>query len=418
MTSQTKFQAASLLVGERLIRLVVGFFIHAWMARTLSPEDFGFISYIIKGVAIYYTFGLFGTDEVIMKELASRDQKSQKDVLRTVIVLRLIIGLLGWILMSVISGLVSGFGSETWLWMTIFGVTIPIQAYTAYEIPYITKMSMQKVFYARNSSYFIGVIGKSAALLLHFSKNIFVQVYLLEEFCWKIFIGLIASRDRFTDGKYNKDIHKIIFKPSVLIFLAAFIALLDQRLPFFFIEYFTDSTVVGQYAIIVALLDIAILIPISMATALFPSVVHGKNENQASYLAHRQSMSNWLVRAGLSFSIIASIGAPLMIQILYRGKYSEIIPVFRLMVFSLIFYFFNIGRLKWFILEGALKEWMLLLFFSLLIQSILLAILIPHYGLMGVSVAVLVSQILPNIILVKNQYVRESIFVFFRSFKF
>ena len=162
-----KLQAASLLVGERLIRLVIGFFIHAWMARTLSPEDFGYITYIIKGVAVYYTFGLFGTDEVIMKELISRKPEFQKDVLKTTLILRFGIGMIGWFLMSILNGFVSGFGTDTWFWMFIFGMTIPVQALTVYEVPFITSMSMSKVFYARNGSYFVGVIGKITALAVN-----------------------------------------------------------------------------------------------------------------------------------------------------------------------------------------------------------------------------------------------------------
>ena len=240
----------------------------------------------------------------------------------------------------------------------------------------------------------------------------------MEEFCWKIFITILAFREGWGGGSYKKDIASAILKPSILAFLAAFLALFDQRLPFLFLEHFTDSTTVGQYSIMVSLLDIAILIPISLATALFPSVVHGKNQGHDLYIQQRQAMSTWLVRASLSFSIGASIMAPLIIHILYKGKYVEVVPVFRVIVFSLIFYFFNIGRFKWFVLEGALKEWITLLLLGVVIQVTSLALLIPRLGLMGVVVSVILAQVIPNILMMRSRVVRESLVVFFKSFKF
>lgn len=415
MTSKSR--AAFLLVGERFIRLIVGFFIHAWMARSLSAESFGFINYVVKGVMIYYTFGLFGTDEVIMKEMIHKDPSSQKDVLKTTLIIRLMMGFLGWAIMSIISGFVSGFTSDTWFWMFIFGMTIPMQAFTLYEIPLQLDMKMNKIFHARNGSYFVGVIGKTLSLLLGAAKNIFVLVYAIEEFCWKFFATIMAFQAGFRGGKFSNKIAESILKPSFVAFIAAFLAMFDQRLPFLFLERLTDSITVGQYSIMVSLLDIAILIPIALATALFPSVVKGKSESELVYKEQRLQMSKWLLRFSLIISVVACLGSPLGMKILYKSKYNEIVPVFQIFVFSLVFYFFNIGRFKWFILDGALKDWVILLIVGIVVQSICLSIFIPLYKLNGVTISVLAGQILPNLILIWRRPVRESLVVLFQSFK-
>ena len=412
-----KAKAASLLVGERLSRLLIGFFVHAWIARSFTPEEFGFINYVVKGVAIYFTFGLFGTDEVIMSELVNKDKSSQKDVLKTTLIIRLLFGFTGWIIMSVLTGIVSGFGSETWIWMTIYGVTIPLQAFAVYEIPLVLNLEIKNIFYARNGSYLLGIAAKSGSLLLNSGKQLFALIYAVEEFFWKIFVTLLAFKSGLKGGVYQQKIASLILKPSLVAFIAAFLTQFDQRLPFLFLEYFTDSAVIGQYSIMISLLDIAILVPISLATAMFPSVVKGMHESHESYKLHRLEMSKWLIRLGIALSILGSVFAPIGIRVLYGGKYTEIIPLFQIFIFSLVFYFFNIGRFKWFVLEGALREWTYLLIAGIIIQSLSLAILVPKYGLQGVVWAVFIGQILPNLILIRFKVVRESMAVLFQSFK-
>lgn len=417
LQSQSKLAAASYLIGERLIRMFIGFFVHAWMARTLTPEDFGFISYIVKGVAVYYTFGLFGNDEVVIKELLSQKKEEQKNVLVTVTYLRLLIGTLGFVVMLLITGLASGFGSETWYWMLIFGITIPMQALTVYELPFISNMSMQPIFLARNSSYFIGVICKIIGLLKHFTKSSFIIIYMIEEFFGKFFSAILAFKQGWCGGKFNSKLAYYLLGPSLLSFFASFILLFDQRLPFLVLDYFGSATEIGKYAVVITLLDIALLFPVSLATAIFPSVVHGKNTSLEAYEKNRQHLANCLIWLGFAFAIFIWPLAPLIIKLLYGGKYLEVIPLLRGLAFTSILNFYNVGRFKWFVLDKALPDWIALLTSGLIIQSLALYLLIPQYGLSGIIGAVLLGQIIPNLLLVWRKNVRESLKIFFRSLK-
>lgn len=417
LKSQGKFSAAGLLVGERLIRLFVGFFIHAWMARTLSPEQFGFISFVAKSVAVYYTFGLFGSDEIVIKELISSDRNGQKNILTTVCLLRLTIGLFGWGLMLLISGLASGFGGETWTWMLIFGVTIPLQALTVFELPFISKMAMTPIFFARNGSYFVGVAGKALALLRGWSKGLFLFVYFIEELSWKLFVSLLAWKNGWGFGRFSKQVLDLLWKPSVLTFLSAFIMLFDQRLPFLFVEGAGNELMLGQYSVIASLMDIGLLVPVSLATALYPSVAEGMNQGSESYVRSRQEMANWLTWAGLAFSFSVFVLSPYIIRALYGGKYTEIEPILKLMAFTAIFGFFNIARFRWFALEHALGDWIRLILLGLFLQGISLTVLLPKFGLQGVVFSALIGQILPNLILIGNQKIQESMVVFARSLR-
>jgi len=353
----------------------------------------------------------------VIKELLSRDKNDQKNVLTTVTYIRFLIGIIGLAVMLVITGLASGFGSQTWYWMFIFGLTIPMQALMVYELPFIANMSMQPIVLARNSSYFIGVFLKIIGLLKHLTKSSFIIIYMLEEFFGKFFAFLLALRNGWGGGKFNSQLAYLILAPSLLSFLASFLILFDQRLPFLILDYFGNASDIGNYAVVITLLDISLLFPVSLATAIFPSVVQGKHTGTELYEKNRQHLANLLVWLGLAFAICIWFLAPFIVKLLYGGKYLDVIPLLRGLAFASILSFFNVGRFKWFVLDNALPDWIALLVAGLIIQTIALYLLIPEFGLNGIIFSVLLSQILPNLIFLWKTEVRKSVIIFFRSFK-
>jgi PST family polysaccharide transporter len=413
--SQGRFAAISFLVGERISRLLIGFFVHAWMARSLSPEDFGFISYVVKVVSSYYAFGLFGNDELIIHELINADNLSKKDVLFTIRKMRLLIGLIGWVVMLIITGLASGFGTEIWLWMLLFGVTIPLQALTVYELPFMSQMFIKPLFILRSSSYLLGTILKSFALILKLSKGAFVGVYLIEEACWKFFAFAIASINNWNGGKYKNEIVELIFKASFLSFVANFIMLFDQRVAFLIIDHTGDKNLLAHFSVVISLIEIVLLIPIAISSAIYPSVVAAKNSNNSQYEKSKIVLSSSIVWCSIFFAASSYFLGPYMINLVYKGKYSAVIPAFQGMAVVTIFSFFNFGRFKWFVLDKSLNDWIALLFLGLVFQSLALYLLLPSQGLMSVVYAVLAGHLFSNGLLIFRPSIKESWKIFLKS---
>lgn len=414
---QNKLEAVYYLVGERLFRLFLGFFIHAWMARSLTPADFGYITYIVKGVSIYYAFGLFGNDEILIAELLAKDLKTKKDVLKTVLYLRLIAGTIGLLALVIVTGIFSEFGSEIWLWTAVFGISIPLQAFTVYELPLIANMQMKTVFQVRNSSYLFGVFLKSLGLIKGIAKNTFVLIYFLEDLSWKFLASFSAYKNGMFGGTFDRNLAYKILKPSVLTVLASFLMLLDQRLAFFILDNISTPDVLGNYAIVVTLMDIALLVPISLTTALFPSVVNEKQKSDKEYKAAKQHFFNWLIIIGVLCALTLNLLAPYIIDLLYNQKYQNSIPLLKGMAFTAILSFFNLGRLKIFALEGELFYWICLLSSGVLIQTFLIFFLYPVFGLESIYIGTLFGQIIPNIIFIGFAPVRESTLYIFNWIK-
>ena len=352
---------------------------------------------------------------MIIKELVRQRDGNGNDILRTGLILRLVMGILGWAALGVLTGLSTGFFNDLWLIVMFFGISIPLQAFTIFELPFMTRSQIRPVFWARNLSYFSGVAMKSAALLAKSPRGLFVGLYLIEEFLWKAIITLRAWQAGFLGGHWDRKVFDLLWRTGLLACIASFTVLFDQRLPFLFLQSMGQQEWLGSYAVTVSLIDMALLLPISLAAAIFPKVAKAQESEAATYHFERQRMSSCLVWFALAFAIPMHFLAPYILDVLYQGKYPHAENILRGMGWLSVWSFFNVGRFKWFALENALKEWLLLTVLSLGLQAVGLWWLLPSMGLNAILVAMFASQIGASLLLIWHPRVRESLIIFIKS---
>src|SRR5262249_6022839 len=79
------------LLADRIIRMLVGFFVTAWIARYLAPKLFGQLNYAIAFVALFNAIATLGLDGIVVRELVRHPEKKD-EILGSAFVLKLIGG--------------------------------------------------------------------------------------------------------------------------------------------------------------------------------------------------------------------------------------------------------------------------------------------------------------------------------------
>ena len=67
------FKNTSWLFAEKILRMVVGFFVGVWVARYLGPEKYGLLSYVGAFVGLFLPLGKLGLDGIISREIAKNE---------------------------------------------------------------------------------------------------------------------------------------------------------------------------------------------------------------------------------------------------------------------------------------------------------------------------------------------------------
>lgn len=408
----------SYLFSERIIKIFIGFFVHAWLARHLGPDHFGKLSYIVKTVTVFFAFGLFGVDELIIKYIME-GRYAEKDILKTVLKLRLKMSLLGLIALGIFLVI---FQPEGWVFSLItfiYGVNILFQAFNVYELSFHSRMDFKPLFWANNISYLSASLLRVVGILINGSITFFLATYIWGEAVLKLMIlNKVKWKEAFS-GRNIPELSKIISKESIPFFLSSFVVLLDQRVSFFFIEKYLSLTDLGNYSVAVTLVDLWIFLPTAVAASVFPTIVTAYSNNKIKYEIRIQYLSDVLTWLAFGFSIGVILTSELVIKLLYGDRYLEAPRALSLFAITTIPVFFNLGRIKWMTLENRLKEWLWINTVCLVLNFTGHIVLVPKYGIDGAIGSFLASQVIGNLVMLPVFHSnRKSFVMFMKTFTF
>lgn len=409
-------KSLALLMSERGLKLILGFFVHAWLARYLGPIEFGKMTYLIKITTIFFTFALFGFDEFIIKELIHR-REDESSILKTTQIIRLRMGLLGWAFLGLFILIAKPYDTFFQVLMMGYGVNIIIQSLNVFELPWVAKIQYRSLFLGNNLSYISASAFRIIGIVTKQKLPFFLSSYLFGELILKFYLLSKYQLKQIWQSTYDVVFAKNLFIKSLPIFICSFLAILDQRISFFFIEEFLNDVSLGNYSIVITLAELIIFVPTAIAGIFYPLMVSHYQSHHQAYKNQCQHLVGRLTWLAIIFGLILYFGSPLFIKILYGdNQYQEANGLLKIYGLCFIPLFYNIARLKWMTLEDRLHQWLKLNIAGLVLNFILQYVFIKFMGTRGAIVGFSVSQfsIILGGLLFKN--LREDSLMFIKSF--
>lgn len=408
----------SYLFSERVIKIGIGFFLHALLARHLGPEHFGKLSYVVKTVTVFFTFGLFGVDELIIKHLMEK-KFSEEDIFKTVLKLRFRMSIVGWIALGIFVIIFRPEGYIFSLLTFLYGINILLQVFNVFDLKFHAAMDFRPLFWANNLSYLSASFFRLMGIFLNFNITYFLATYIWGEISLKVLVLRIVGWRNAFRGVFSKELSRSLIAGSVPFFLSTFVMLLDQRLSFFFIEKYRSLEELGNYSVAVTLVDLWLFLPTAIATATFPTIITSFNGNLPSYKTRVQYLSDILVWVAFAFSAGVFLTSDIVVGLLYGDKYISAPEALSLFSLTTIPVFFNIARIKWMTLESHLKDWLWINVICLSFNIFGHMYLVPLYGIKGAISSFLISQIMGNVMAaVFFRSGRKSVFIFLKTLFF
>lgn len=412
--AKTVFKGFGYLFSERMLKFLVGFFVHAMVARHLGPAHFGKLSYVIKTVNIFYTFSLFGVDEIIIKHLMESTYQ-RMDILKTVFRMRLVMSFIGLFSLGIFLFIFQPENDLFRVLTFIYGLNIILQSFNLFELSFQSQMRFKPLFWANNISYITSSTLRVLGVWWEMGVSFFLSTYLVGEIILK---SLIQRKMGFKifEGVYIPALAKTIAQDSFPYFISAFVALLDQRLSFIFIERNLASEELGNYSVAVTLVDLWLFLPMAVLAASFPTIVTAFNGAKAEFHDRIQYLADVMVWSGIVFFVGVSITSGLVIKLLYGSKYAHADEILSWYALTTIPVFFNLARIKWMALEKHLNDWLWTCSVCLGLNCIGHYYLVPMYGVKGAIMSFLISQLLGNLILsFFISSTQKSMKIFFKS---
>ncbi len=405
------------LSSEKIIKISIGVFTHAWVARYLGPEDYGKLGYVISFMLVFTPLISLGADESLAQKLIE-NEKETSEITNNAFGIRLAGSLIGAAsLFSVNYFLLFEKNIELFHLINLYSFFFITGPFFSFEEPFLSRINAKAVFWSRMSGYASGTTLRMLGIFFRLKLPFFLLTYLIEEGISKL---IILSR-YLKQFKFKPDLKLNKFKKGIIavswpILFIRIMFVIEQRLPFYFLQKLPNKALLGHYTVSFTLVDLWYFLPLAFCTSAFPVLVKNKSLNHALYDRRKDLLLFSCIWLSIGLVIGTNIFSKLIIGTLYGPEYHGAEYVLNAVSFMPIIYFFNLARSKLFILEGEIKLWGVINLVAVVLFFIILLIDQQNLTPQRVVSYYFIAHLFPNIVFQFNPFVRSTTIVFVKSF--
>lgn len=402
---------------EYSLRLFIGFFVSAMMARTLGRSAFGNFNYVISFVLIFTPFYSMGMEEITSRDLISSPGKIN-EIMGTSLFLRLTGGVIGSTACFIIAYFLHHNEKTIFLFIFIYGLAMLFKTLQVVESYYLSIQDLKKLTMQRNIIFVVLSAFKLA--LLFFGKG--WEWFVLAAAGEVILFGGVYLYSYSKDGlsvlswKVSRELRDHYIRGSLLVFFIGLVTMGISRLDQIMIQNLAGSAALGEYAAAVKLVETWQFIPLGIVSALYPKIVKAREAGEREYQEALKQLYGIIFGGSLIFAFVTTlIGIPVT-KLIYGIEYIRTGELLIAYSWTVVMSYFSVVRAKIFVIEGSLKEIALVTFLIFLINALLNYLLIPIYSSLGAVIASFASYVIGNMIYALfSRSIRKHFVLYFQS---
>jgi O-antigen/teichoic acid export membrane protein len=375
----------------QMFSLGASFFVGAWLARYLAPENYGVLNYALSFGGIFSVLAGLGIDAILSRELVNHPEK-RDELLGTSLGLK-VFGGLAAILLCLFSAFIFSENNSIRLLVFIFSLSFVLQSNTILVLYFQSKVNASLSVKSQVLATIISSILKILAILLHLNVIWIMSIYVLDILWNGLFLLWFYEKSgaSMKNWHFNKILAREIIKDSWFLMLASAMWFIYIRVDQLIIGNLMGIKEVGIYAVAVRLAEIWYFIPGIICGSLFPAIINAKKINESVYFGRLKKLYALMIASAIITAIPVSILARPIILWLFGQDYLQAVPILQIYIWSGIGMFLSAGVNQYLIAENMVKTSFTVNAFSMIINIILNFIFIPIMGLMGAAWASLIA---------------------------
>jgi len=380
------------LIGDKLLRLFIGLFVSAWVARFLGPDQYGKLAYVIAFLAMFHVFSRLGLDSIIVRDIA-KELGIANQVLGTAFRLRLCASAFSFAAACLAIYVIFPKNIEYNLLVITIGFGIVFQTADIVDLWFQSQSQSRRTVIAKVISYVIAAAVKvvlivTGAPLWLFAAAIGGETALSA-------VALYISYKKYPVSRrwaWNTVVAREMLHQSYPLLLSGMSIIIYMKSSQLIINALEGSVAVGIYSSAQLLSELWYFLPMTIVASVAPVIARKKSESEMVYTAALQNVFGLMWLISLSISVVIAVSSGLIVKVLFGDAYSGAAVILSIHIFSLIPVCIGVTQSLWLINEN---KSFLALYQALAgaISSIgLNFLLISKYGIVGGAIATVVSQ--------------------------
>lgn len=376
------------LLGEKLVRWVIGVSVTALVARHLGPGDFGRLNLALAVVALFSSLAGAGIENILSRELVRQPARAA-EILATVALVRLAAGLvalvLGWALVMGVqkfdaemlplgliailsSGLIFQAGEVLELWF---------QAQLKARVVVITKTSVFVVF----SGVRLALVAVGAPVAA-FAWALVAEAALIVVGLAGVYVATGRSPGQW---RFIRSLARSLLLESWPNLVSALAIAFYMRADRLLLGRLADEPAVGLFSAASAVAEIWYILPMALVATLNPALTRLQGENQALYWEALRQVTQLLALLGWILVVLFALSARTVVSALYGPEFHAAAVLLPVMMLSTLFAFIGVAVSPWYLNEGATRPALRRHALGALVSLTLNLLLIPRWGAVGAA---------------------------------
>lgn len=380
------------LFADRLLRLVGGLVIGVWIARYLGPEQFGMLNYALAFVALFGAVAKLGIDQVVVRDLSNEPEK-EGAILGTIFALKLVAGMIAMMLV-IPAAFVAQHGD--WSFVVLVAVVAAgmiFNALDAYDLYYQAHVLSRYVVYARSASFILFSIVRVALILGEYPLVYFAVAATMEIALGGVTLVWLYRHKHATEQKwyFHRETMVSLLKDGWPLIVSSALIVIHTRIDQVMIGQMLGNADVGVYSAAVRLSESWLFVPLIIVQTVTPYLMKLRDTNPVYYQARLLQLYSLMFWLGTLVGGATILFGEFFVVLLFGEEYRAAYMPLVLTIWTGIFISQAVARSVWMVGENLQGYRLVTNLIAVPMNIVLNWILIPVYGIIGASLASLIS---------------------------
>ncbi len=365
------------------------------ITRYLSEEEFGIFNYAIVYISFFAAIIDLGTESILIREISKYPEKSEI-LIGNNILLKLFLTLSAIVLSFFVCSFMNLRYDKTLLIYIMF-----INLILSPKLPTI-KTPFEAVFKARLKIGFpvlMNILGSFVLFImviivtnLKGNINLITLIYVLSGLPGLILI--ILKSKKIIRPKLSLDLTLIRYflKESLPLAFFGVLINLSNRVDVLMLSQMKGDTEVGYYSAAFRLIYPLSFIPVALVMSLLPVISRLYYEKDKNLNRIYQFGLKIMLCLSLPMTIIIFFTSGEIINMIYTSRYNYSSEGLKILIISQVFLFLNVVMYHFIISIGKQAKGFYVVVEMVIVNIILNIFLIPEYGLVGASIATVITE--------------------------
>jgi len=377
----------------QMFSLLISFFIGAWIARYLGPQNFGVLSFSMSFSGLFAFIASMGIDGILSRELVKFPEK-QNELMGTSLGLKLLGGSIAFLL-STIAAFLFEQDPLIRLLIILFSLIFILQAIGVITTFFQANVWAKKIIKVQLLTMAFSSVLKILAISLGLGVSWIMLIYVLDGVWggWGLVVAYRKNGLRIRAWKFNWKLALGILNDAWPLMLSGAAMSIYMKIDQVMIGNMLGETKVGLYAAAVKISEIWYFIPVIICTSLFPAIVNAKISDKASYKKRLHDLYWLMFFLATALAVPISFLAKPIVAIIFGLRYLPAAGALQIHIWAGLGVFWGVALNQYLLSENRTLINLVLTLSSAVLNVILNLFLIRNWGIKGAAMATLISYL-------------------------